>query len=97
MGSLALLARDLGMKVTGCDLNVYPPMSDQLDGAGIKLIEGFNNGQLKIEPDLWVIGNIATRSFPLIESILNQKLALTCTNLLKVNLFHHLNKNFYLN
>ena len=75
MGSLALLARDLGMKVTGCDLNVYPPMSDQLDGAGIKLIEGFNNDQLKIEPDLWVIGNIATRNFPIIESILNQKLA----------------------
>ena len=77
MGSLALLARDLGMKVTGCDLNVYPPMSDQLDGAGIKLIEGFNNDQLKIKPDLWVIGNIATRTFPIIESILNQKLAYT--------------------
>ena len=37
MGSLALLARDLGMKVTGCDLNVYPPMSDQLNNAGIIL------------------------------------------------------------
>ena len=74
MGSLALLARDLGMKVTGCDLNVYPPMSDQLNNADIKLIEGFNNDQLKIKPDLWVIGNIATRTFPIIESILDEKL-----------------------
>ncbi len=77
MGSLALLARDLGMKVTGCDLNVYPPMSDQLNSAGIKLIEGFGEDQLKIKPDLWVIGNIATRKFPIIESILNEKLPFT--------------------
>jgi UDP-N-acetylmuramate: L-alanyl-gamma-D-glutamyl-meso-diaminopimelate ligase len=74
MGSLALLARDLGMKVTGCDLNVYPPMSEQLENADIKLIQGFDNDQLKIKPDLWVIGNIATRTFPIIESILNKKL-----------------------
>ena len=75
MGSLALLARELGMKVTGCDLNVYPPMSEQLENADIKLIQGFDNDQLKIKPDLWVIGNIATRTFPIIESILNKKLA----------------------
>jgi UDP-N-acetylmuramate: L-alanyl-gamma-D-glutamyl-meso-diaminopimelate ligase len=61
MGSLALLARELGIKVTGCDLDVYPPMSEQLENADIKLIKGFENDQLKIKPDLWVIGNIATR------------------------------------
>ena len=77
MGSLALLARDLGMKVTGCDINVYPPMSTQLQNADIKLIEGFGNDQLKINPDLWVIGNVATRTFPIIESILNEKLTFT--------------------
>jgi UDP-N-acetylmuramate: L-alanyl-gamma-D-glutamyl-meso-diaminopimelate ligase len=74
MGSLALLARDMGMKVTGCDMSVYPPMSDQLNNVDIKLIEGFDTDQLGIKPDLWVIGNIATRGLPIIESILNEKL-----------------------
>ncbi len=74
MGSLALLARGMGMKVTGCDLNVYPPMSDQLHSFGIKLIEGFAQDQSQLKPDLWVIGNVATRTFPIIELILNEKL-----------------------
>ena len=74
MGSLAKLARDIGFKVTGCDTNVYPPMSSQLIDYGIELTEGFDNDQLKLKPDLWVIGNIATRKQPIIETILNQKL-----------------------
>ncbi|OUW04793.1 MAG: UDP-N-acetylmuramate:L-alanyl-gamma-D-glutamyl-meso-diaminopimelate ligase [Betaproteobacteria bacterium TMED156] len=73
MGSLALLARNLGMKVTGCDSNVYPPMSDQLKDVGIKIVEGYDHEQIKMKPDLWVIGNVATREFPIIELILNQK------------------------
>ena len=45
MGGVAQLARASGHRVTGCDANVYPPMSTQLEAAGIELIEGFDGGQ----------------------------------------------------
>lgn len=72
MGGLALLARARGLKVTGCDANVYPPMSTQLEQAGIGLVEGFSEQQLDLAPDVWVIGNVATRGMPLIEALLNR-------------------------
>ena len=50
MGSLAQLAKQSGMRVTGCDANVYPPMSTQLEQAGIELMEGFDAGQLDLNP-----------------------------------------------
>src|SRR5215203_1651901 len=53
MGGLAVLAREAGHRVTGCDANVYPPMSDQLAALGIGLIEGYDASQLKLAPDLW--------------------------------------------
>src|SRR5882724_5100727 len=71
MGGLALLARTAGHRVTGCDANVYPPMSDQLNAAGIELIEGFDARQLAIKPDLYVIGNVVSRGNPLMEAILD--------------------------
>ena len=61
MGSLAQLGKQAGMRVTGCDANVYPPMSTQLEQAGIELIEGFSSDQLSLEPDLWVVGNAISR------------------------------------
>jgi len=78
MGGLAALAREAGHKVTGCDAGVYPPMSHQLEALGIELIEGFDIDQLKLKPDLYVIGNVVSRSrlpsgepkFPLMEAIL---------------------------
>ena len=70
MGGLAQLARAAGHRVTGCDANVYPPMSDQLTAAGIDLIEGFGADQLQLKPDLFVIGNVVTRGNPLMEAIL---------------------------
>ncbi|NBT34589.1 MAG: UDP-N-acetylmuramate:L-alanyl-gamma-D-glutamyl-meso-diaminopimelate ligase [Betaproteobacteria bacterium] len=73
MGGLAQLARSLGHRVTGCDANVYPPMSDQLLAAGIDLIEGFGSEQLSLKPDVWVVGNVARRGQPLIESLLNER------------------------
>jgi UDP-N-acetylmuramate: L-alanyl-gamma-D-glutamyl-meso-diaminopimelate ligase len=72
MGGLALLARARGFTVTGCDANVYPPMSTQLEQAGIGLVEGFSQDQLDIRPDVWVVGNVATRGMPLIEALLNR-------------------------
>jgi UDP-N-acetylmuramate: L-alanyl-gamma-D-glutamyl-meso-diaminopimelate ligase len=78
MGGLAALAREAGHKVTGCDAGVYPPMSHQLEALGIELIEGFDADQMKLKPDLYVIGNVVSRSrlpsgepkFPLMETIL---------------------------
>ncbi len=74
MGGVAQLAVAAGHKVTGCDANVYPPMSDQLRGAGIELIEGFDTAQLSQKPDLFVIGNAISRGNPLLEAILDQGL-----------------------
>jgi UDP-N-acetylmuramate: L-alanyl-gamma-D-glutamyl-meso-diaminopimelate ligase len=57
MGSLALLARESGLRVSGSDKALYPPMSDQLAAADITVYEGFDSAQLKPAPDLIVIGN----------------------------------------
>ena len=62
MGGLAALAREAGHKVTGCDAGVYPPMSDQLKALGIELMEGFGVEQMQLKPDLYVIGNVVSRS-----------------------------------
>ena len=77
MGGLAALARESGHTVTGCDANVYPPMSDQLRALGIELIEGFDATQLALAPDLFVVGNVVTRGNPLIEAILDAGLPYT--------------------
>ena len=77
MGGIAAIARQAGNRVTGCDANVYPPMSTQLQAQGIELIEGFSPDQLlqfETMPDLFVIGNVVSRGNPLMEAILNQGL-----------------------
>lgn len=86
MGGLAQLAKQAGHTVTGCDVNVYPPMSTQLEQAGIALTQGFGVEQLDgMQPDVFVIGNIVSRKhledgtpkFPLMEHILNKGLPYT--------------------
>ena len=77
MGGLAALARASGHTVTGCDANVYPPMSTQLEALGIHIVEGFAAEQVATRPDLFVIGNVAKRGMPLIEAILDQRLPYT--------------------
>jgi len=74
MGGIAVLAKQAGHKVTGCDANVYPPMSTQLEAQGIELIEGFAPEQTKLNPDIYVIGNVVSRGNPLMEEILNRGL-----------------------
>ncbi|MCU0813380.1 MAG: UDP-N-acetylmuramate:L-alanyl-gamma-D-glutamyl-meso-diaminopimelate ligase [Burkholderiaceae bacterium] len=71
MGGLAALAREAGHRVTGCDANVYPPMSDQLRALGIELIEGWGADQLALAPDQFVVGNVVSRGNPLMEAILD--------------------------
>ncbi len=74
MGSLAVLAKQKGYKVTGSDTNVYPPMSTYLESQGIEILQGFDCSQLDINPDEIIIGNIMTRGMTIIEKILEDKL-----------------------
>ena len=74
MGGVAALAKAAGHTVTGCDANVYPPMSTQLEAQGIRLIEGYGADQLSLAPDRYVIGNVVTRGNALMEEILNRGL-----------------------
>jgi UDP-N-acetylmuramate: L-alanyl-gamma-D-glutamyl-meso-diaminopimelate ligase len=75
MGGIALLARAAGHRVTGCDANVYPPMSTQLQEQGIELVEGYGADQVGLAPDLFVVGNAISRGNPLLEEILDRNLA----------------------
>ena len=85
MGGLAALAREAGHRVTGCDVGVYPPMSDQLHALGIEVMQGFATEQLALAPDMWVVGNVVSRArhadgtakFLLMEAILDQGLPYT--------------------
>ncbi len=77
MGSLAQLAVAQGHKVTGSDQNVYPPMSTQLENAGIEITQGFSPDQLKPAPDLVVIGNAMSRGNEAVEYVLNKQIPYT--------------------
>ena len=74
MGGIAVIARQAGHEVTGCDSSVYPPMSTQLESHGIKLIEGYDPNQIELKPDIFVIGNVVSRGNLLMEEILNRNL-----------------------
>src|SRR5699024_7885299 len=71
MGSLALLASELGHRVSGSDANVYPPMSTQLAEAGIALMESYHAENLAPRPDLVVVGNALSRGNPEVEALLD--------------------------
>ncbi|MFZ4537345.1 UDP-N-acetylmuramate:L-alanyl-gamma-D-glutamyl-meso-diaminopimelate ligase [Propionivibrio sp.] len=74
MGGIAQLARATGHRVTGCDTGVYPPMSTQLEAAGIELVEGYGVEQIAFNPDTFVVGNAISRGNPLLEEILDRAL-----------------------
>ncbi len=77
MGSLALLTRDLGHTVTGSDTNIYPPMSTQLQDAGVEIWEGYKAEHLNPAPDLVVVGNACKRGMEAVEYMLDQHLPYT--------------------
>ncbi|MRI33598.1 UDP-N-acetylmuramate:L-alanyl-gamma-D-glutamyl-meso-diaminopimelate ligase [Endozoicomonas sp. OPT23] len=77
MGSLALLARDLGLQISGSDQNVYPPMSTQLEAQGIELMQGYKVEHLQPAPDLVVIGNAMSRGNEAVEYVLEKGLPYT--------------------
>ena len=74
MGGIAALARAAGHEVTGCDANVYPPMSTQLSDLGIDIIEGYDPAQLDNAPDYVVVGNAMSRGNPVVEATLNRRI-----------------------
>ncbi|MEM8593985.1 MAG: UDP-N-acetylmuramate:L-alanyl-gamma-D-glutamyl-meso-diaminopimelate ligase [Pseudomonadota bacterium] len=77
MGSLAVLAKELGHRVTGSDANVYPPMSTQLEAQGIDLMQGYLTEHLDPQPDMVIIGNAMSRGNPAVEYVLNQSIPYT--------------------
>ena len=77
MGGIALLARAAGYRVTGCDENVYPPMSTLLAEQGIRVHQGYDPAHLDPGPDEVVIGNVMSRGNPVVEHVLNRGLAYT--------------------
>ena len=77
MGSLAILAKQLGFEVSGSDANVYPPMSTQLEEQGIRLCEGFDPKHLRPAPDMIIIGNAMSRGNPSVEYVLDRGIRYT--------------------
>lgn len=77
MGSLAILAKQLGFEVSGSDANVYPPMSTQLEEQGIRLCEGFDPKHLRPAPDMVIIGNAMSRGNPSVEYVLDRGIRYT--------------------
>ncbi len=77
MGGIAAIAKQLGHRVSGCDANVYPPMSTQLEQLGIELKQGYLVEHLTDEPDLVIIGNAMSRGNPLVEYLLERNINYT--------------------
>ena len=77
MGGVAAIAKAAGFRVTGSDLNVYPPMSTQLQALGIEFVQGYGAEQLDLKPDMVVVGNALSRGSPVIEAMLDRGMAYT--------------------
>ena len=77
MGGVAAIAKAAGFRVTGSDLNVYPPMSTQLEALGIEFVQGYGTEQLNLNPDIVVVGNALSRGSPVIEAMLDRGMAYT--------------------
>ena len=74
MAGIAAIARAAGHRVTGADQGVYPPMSEQLSGLGIDVIDGYEPDQLELKPDVVIVGNVMSRGMPIIEALLNSRM-----------------------
>ena len=60
MGNLAQMASHLGHTVIGVDEKVYPPMSDELNNAGISFKEGYTEKNYR-DADLYILGNVISK------------------------------------
>ncbi|MFN8602919.1 MAG: Mur ligase domain-containing protein [Candidatus Binatia bacterium] len=57
MAALAGLLTELGHRVRGSDLEIYPPASDELARLGVPVVKGYRAENLEPRPDLVVMGN----------------------------------------
>lgn len=74
MSGVALLAKQSGHEVSGSDLNVYPPMSTQLEEQGITLKEGYDPAHIDPEVDCVIVGNVIKRGNPAMEYVLSNQI-----------------------
>ena len=72
MGGLAILGKENGIDISGCDENIYPPMSDHLEEMGIQIMKGYD-ASLIPDADRYVIGNSISRGNPALEYLLSTK------------------------
>lgn len=72
MSGIAIIARQSGHQVTGSDMNVYPPMSIQLERQGIELMEGYDPAHIPSDVDCVIVGNVIKRGNPAMEYVLDQ-------------------------
>ena len=72
MGGLAILGKENGIDISGCDENIYPPMSDHLEEMGIQIMQGYD-ASLIPDADRYVIGNSISRGNPALEYLLSTK------------------------
>lgn len=77
MAGIAAIAKELGFRVSGCDANVYPPMSTQLKNLGIELKQGYLPEHLVDEPDIVIVGNAMSRGNPIVEYVLDRNINYT--------------------
>ncbi|VEG90559.1 UDP-N-acetylmuramate:L-alanyl-gamma-D-glutamyl-meso-diaminopimelate ligase [Legionella spiritensis] len=71
MSALAILAREAGFEVTGCDADCYPPVTDLLAEKDIIWQEGYDDASLALQADCVIVGNAVKRGMPVIEAVLN--------------------------
>ena len=72
MGGLAILGKENGIDISGCDENIYPPMSDHLEEMEIQIMQGYD-ASLIPDADRYVIGNSISRGNPALEYLLSTK------------------------
>ena len=76
MAAVATQLKQRGLRVTGSDENVYPPMSTFLAGQGITAFSPYAAANLDTagKPDLVVVGNVIRRGNPEGEAVLERRL-----------------------
>ncbi|MEW6998184.1 UDP-N-acetylmuramate:L-alanyl-gamma-D-glutamyl-meso-diaminopimelate ligase [Colwelliaceae bacterium BS250] len=77
MGGIAAIAKELGFRVSGCDANVYPPMSTQLEELGIELMQGYKIEHLTDQPDIVIVGNAMSRGNVMVEYVMDRNIPYT--------------------
>ena len=76
MGALAGLLKQAGHDVRGSDGPLYPPMSTQLEQAGVAVMTGFRAENLDWGPDCVVVGNVCSRDHVEVQAAQARGLAL---------------------